>query len=120
MYEFRNNIALVGVAAALSITPTLAVAQDDAATAASEPAGPTTAMTPEQDAAMQAWPAQQQAVFKLWPAETQAYYWSLSEERQKMFWALSDSDKVALGQMAEPQRESTWAQIEARLMPSAS
>ncbi len=34
-----------------------------------------------------------------------------------MFWALSDSDKVALSTMAEPQRESTWAQIETQLKP---
>jgi hypothetical protein len=117
MHKSLNTIALAGLVAAVALTPAAAFTQDDMAT---EPSAPTAAMAPEQEAAMQSWPAEKQAAFKAWPAETQAYYWSLSAERQKMFWALSDSDKVALSTMAEPQRESIWAQIEARLMPSAS
>jgi hypothetical protein len=116
-----NIIALTGLAAAVAVMPAAAVSQDEMApdtpTEAATQAEP---MTPEQDAAMQAWPAEKQAAFKVWPKETQAYYWSLSDERQKMFWALSDSDKVRLSTMAEPQRESSWAQIESRLKaPSA-
>lgn len=116
MHTFLNTVALVGVASALSITPTLVVAQDGTATAAPEAAVsatvPAAVMTPEQDAAIQAWPDEQQAAFKLWPAETQVYYWTLTADRQKMFWALSDNDKVALSAIEEPQRESIWAQIE--------
>lgn len=110
MHKSLNIIALVGVAAAIAAAPVVALAQDEPA----QSAPPTTS---EQDAAMQAWPTDKQVAFKTWPAETQAYYWSLSAERQKMFWALADSDKVALSTMAEPQRESTWAQIESRLNP---
>ncbi|MDP5102889.1 MAG: hypothetical protein NWP98_03090 [Erythrobacter sp.] len=113
MHKSLNISALVGVAAAFALTPAVTAAQDNTEPEAAET---TAAMTPEQEAMMQAWPADQQAAFKLWPAETQEYYWSLSAARQKMFWALSDSDKVALSTMAEPQRESTWAQIESRLM----
>jgi len=40
MHKFLNNIALVGVAAALSTTPTLAVAQDDAAPPRLNPQAP--------------------------------------------------------------------------------
>jgi hypothetical protein len=121
MHKSLNTIALAGLVAAVAVTPAAAFAQDDMAPdTATESAAPSAPMTAEQNAAMQSWPAEKQAAFKAWPAATQAYYWSLSAERQKMFWALSDSDKVALSTMAEPQRESTWAQIESRLMPSAS
>lgn len=82
-----------------------------------EAAAPATGMTPDQEAAMQTWPADKQSAFRLWPADTQAYFWSLTDEREAMFWSLSDSDKVALSQMPEPQRESVWAQIETRAAP---
>lgn len=114
MHKFLNNVALAGSSLALALTPAMIVAQDDTGAATPEAAAPKAAMTPNQDAAMVSWPAEQRAAFKLWPAETQAYFWSLTKERQKLFWALADSDKVALSRMAEPQRESVWAQIESR------
>ncbi len=117
MHKSFKNIALIGTAALLATTPALAVSQDDAAQEAAPPTAPDAPMTAAQDAAMQAWPADQQSAFKLWPADTQAYFWTLTAERQTMFWTLSDSDKVALSMMAEPRRESTWAQIESRLQP---
>jgi len=118
MHKFLKNIALGGMAAALACTSGLAAAQDDAVPAAPDATAPTAILNPDQEAAMQAWPADQQASFKTWPAETQAYFWSLTAERQKMFWALSDGDKVTLSNMPEPQRESTWAQLESRINPS--
>lgn len=65
-------------------------------------------------------PEEKQAAIAKWPTETQTYYQSLTEDRQKMFWALSDNDKVTLSQMPEEQRESVWAQIEARVKPLQS
>jgi len=84
------------------------------------PAATTPPPTADQDATMQSWPADRQAGFKAWPAETQTYFWSLNPQRQEIFWALSDSDKVTLSKMPEAQRESTWAQIEARVTPPRS
>jgi hypothetical protein len=121
MHKLLNQFGLAGIGMALVLSPAALLAQDEGAPEdAPEAAAPAEAMTPEQDAAMQALPADKQAALKAWPADTQAYYWSLSENRQKMFWALADSDKVALSRMAEPERESTWAQIEARIMPQSS
>jgi hypothetical protein len=119
MHKSLKIFALAAAGTALSAIPFSLAAQEKApadppANAPAEASAPAPAMTAAQEAAMQAWPADKQQAFKAWPAETQEYFWSLSQERQKMFWALSDSDKVALSQMAEPQRESVWAQIEAR------
>jgi len=121
MHKFLKNIAASGLAVSLAAVPAIAASQsENAPTPDATMAAPGQPTPEEQDAAMQAWPADKQAAFKAWPAETQAYYWSLSQERQKMFWALSDSDKVRLSQMVEPQRESTWAQIESQVAPSQS
>jgi hypothetical protein len=113
MHKFLKTFGLAGAATTLALTPAVLAAQDtvpettpapEATAPAAEAADPRVgALTPEQQAAITAW-----------PAETRDYYFSLSEERQKIFWALSDSDKVALSRMPEAQRESTWAQIEAR------
>jgi hypothetical protein len=121
MHKFLNHFGLAGIGMAFVLSPVAVLAQDETTPeTAPQAAAPAEAMTREQDAAMQALPADKQAALKAWPAETQAYYWSLSAERQKMFWALADSDKVALSRMAEPERESAWAQIEARVMPQSS
>lgn len=118
MHKSLKILALTGAANALVLIPTFATAQDAADETA---AADTTAMTAQEptgeDAKLASLPADKQAAIKAWPPETQKYYWSLTEERQSLFWALSDTDKVSLSQMPEQQRESTWAQIEARTTP---
>lgn len=111
MHKSLNRFAFAGFGLALAIAPATLSAKDEATAQPAQQAAPASS---EQQAKMQSWPADKQAAFKAWPAETQAYFWSLSEERQAMFWALSDGDKVSLSKMAEPQRESVWAQIESR------
>lgn len=134
MHKHLNKLGLAGLAAAFSLTPAMALAQQTAAP--STPPGTTMQQTPpmaqpmpeqqapmpdaEQKSMMKSWPADKQAAFKQWPAETQSYFWSLPPERQNMFWALTDSDKVKLSAMPEKQRETVWAQIEAQLAPAAS
>jgi hypothetical protein len=76
---------------------------------------PSAMSTADQDTKVQSWPAEQQTAYKAWSPETQTYFWSLTEERQKIFWRINDADKTTLATMAEPQRESTWAELEARL-----
>ncbi|UVI38645.1 hypothetical protein [Qipengyuania spongiae] len=56
--------------------------------------------------------AEQQAQHDAWPAETQTYYASLTPQRQQLFWQLRDADKVALSQLPEAEKESTWQMIE--------
>ena len=109
MHKSLTMFGLAGAAMMIAQTPALAKAQEEEPEAAA-PANNT-------DARLAGLTAEQQAAFKAWPAETQSYYLSLNAERQKIFWALSDSDKVALSRMPEQQRESTWAQIEARVVP---
>jgi hypothetical protein len=116
MHKFLTILGIAGTAATLALTPALLAAQD----AAPDPAPAPEAATPAPDAAdprLAALTAEQQAAIKAWPAETRDYYFSLTQERQKIFWALSDSDKVALSRMPDQQRESAWAQIEARTKP---
>lgn len=124
MQKSFNMIGLAGIAA-VAVTPAVVIAQDQSGTdtvpePGQEAAAPAAPMPPEQEAIMQSWPADQQAAFKTWPVQTQSYYWSLNAKRQKMFWALSDGDKVMLSNMAEPQRETIWAQIESRFVPPRS
>ena len=114
MHKSLTKFGLAGAAMALALTPALASAQDAAPEASPEAAPETPAPAENADARLAGLTPEQQAAFKAWPAETQTYYWSLTEARQKIFWALSDSDKVTLSKMPEQQRESTWAQIEAR------
>lgn len=118
MHKSLTKFAVAGAAMALAYTPVLVSAQEatpEATPEASPEAAPEPAAPADNaDARLAALTPEQQAALKAWPAETQTYYWSLTEERQKIFWALSDSDKVTLSRMPEQQRESTWAQIEAR------
>lgn len=114
MHKSLTKFALAGAAMALAYTPALVSAQEATPEASPEAAPEPAAPADNADARLAALTPEQQAAFKAWPAETQTYYWSLTEERQKIFWALSDSDKVTLSRMPDEQRESTWAQIEAR------
>jgi hypothetical protein len=108
MHKFLNKCGFATIAMTLCLTPAMVAAQEADATETPPEAGaPAAGLTAEQEAEMQSW-----------PTETQVYYQSLSPERQALFWALSDSDKVTLSNMPEPQRESTWAQIESRTAPS--
>lgn len=134
MHKYLNKLGLAVTAAALSMTPAMASAQQTAEPPTSpdmalQHSSPMTQTMPdqhkalsdaEQQSLMEAWPAEKQASFKQWPAETQEYFWSLTPERKNLFWALADSDKVKLSNMPEQQRESVWAQIEAQLDPSRS
>ncbi len=120
MHKSLKIFAIAAAGTALSAIPSALLAQDNAPADAPAASAPAAALTAEQEAAMKAWPADKQQAFKAWPAETQAYFWTLTEERQQKFWSLSDNDKVALSQMAEPQRESVWAQIDAGSRPSQS
>ena len=74
---------------------------------------PDPALTPEQKAEHDGWPAEKQAAYAAWPGETKGYYWTLSDERRMMFWALADSDTIALTAMTGPEREAAWERIEA-------
>lgn len=56
----------------------------------------------------------QKAAMKAWPEDTKAFYSSLSPEQQQIFWQLSDEDKVNLSRMEPTQRDNVMRQLEAR------
>ncbi|WP_086617324.1 hypothetical protein [Erythrobacter tepidarius] len=117
MHKSLTIFALAGAGLIFAALPAALCAQTEAPAEGVPSAEP---MTAEQEAVIATWPADRQQAFKAWPSQTQSYFWSLSEARRELFWALPDSDKVALSQMAEAQRESVWAEIEARTRPPRS
>ena len=73
------------------------------------------AMTPQQKAAYDDWPADKKAAYDGWPAEYQAYYWSLSSNQQTGWWALSAEQRGQIMGMDAAQRSAAWVSIEAQL-----
>ena len=65
------------------------------------------ALSAEQQASYDGWPAEQQAQFDTWPGEVQTYFLTLTPERQSLFWRISDANKVTLaGLSAEQQAQA--------------
>lgn len=78
------------------------------------------AISPDQMAQFDSWPAEKQRQYDLWPPATKEYYWSLDPVRQGLFWRLADEDKIALTAMTGPEREATWRQIMSRVLAPPS
>lgn len=93
MRKFSKSI----LAASLSM---LAVPTIPAFAAQDAPPAAPGALTPDQQAAMQAW-----------PEDTKAFYASLSPEQQQVFWRLTDEDKVKLSRMAPAERDELMRQL---------
>lgn len=119
-FRTHSMYLVSGSFAALTMgNPTLvaAMVQDEAAMTQDEAEVVTTppaAMSDEQQAMFDSWPADQQAAFMGWPEETKIYYWSLAPERQDLFWRHTDDNKISLTAMGEEDRASAWQMIEAR------
>ena len=62
---------------------------------------PAQSMTPEQ-----------QAAYDAWPENVRTYYDGLSASRQVLFQRIADGDKVKLAGLPSEQQETTWASIE--------
>lgn len=100
-----SALVLAGLAASIS-APTLA--QDAAVTAAPTTA---TALTAEQQAIYDGWPADKKADYETWPQAYKDYYWSLKTEQQTGFWALTDDQRGQVYKMTPEQREIAWTSI---------
>jgi hypothetical protein len=100
MRIFSKSVVLAALAVAVPSAPALAM-QEPAPMAKED-------MSPEQKAAM-----------KAWPEDTKAFYSSLSREQQEVFWALSDEEKVNLSRMEPTQRDDVMRQLEARMNSAA-
>ena len=111
----RKLIAIAILAGALPASGALAQ-EADAPDAATTAPAESFALTPEQSAAYDSWPADQQAKYDAWPADTQGYYWSLTPPRQEVFWRLRDEDKLAVTAMGEEAREAAWTALEDRML----
>jgi len=96
MRKISKSVVLAALAA-MAVPAAPALAQDMA------PAQPGRDVSPDQKAAM-----------KAWPEDTKAFYSSLSPEQQQIFWQLSDEDKVNLSRMEPTQRDNVMRQLEAR------
>lgn len=111
----RNYSMLVSAAMAASFTVP-ATAQDAPAQDVMEEPAPQppamVAMSPEQQAILDGWPAEQRTQYDAWPAATQSYYWTLSPTRQGLFWRISDPDKVRLSQMTPDEQAASWETVE--------
>ena len=94
------------VVAAAAIVSGPAFAQDtETVPPSAEPAEPATGA---------ALTAEQQAQHDAWPADTQAYFQSLTPDRQELFWRISDDNKLALTRLPPEQQDQAWAQIESQ------
>ncbi|GAB5349422.1 hypothetical protein [Alteriqipengyuania sp. 357] len=105
----RKTISIILATAGIAIaSPAIAQEsmppQDDTFESAPD-AGTVPGLTPEQQSALESW-----------PAETQEYYLTLSPDRQALFWQLSDPDKVAISQLPREQQDATWAALQERAM----
>jgi hypothetical protein len=97
MHKISKSLVLAALAAmAVPVAPALAQGQEMAPAEKRD-------MSPDQKAAM-----------KAWPEDTKAFYSSLSSEQQQIFWQLSDEDKVNLSRMEPTQRDNVLRQLEAR------
>lgn len=86
------------------VLATPAMAQDTG-----DPLAPPSAMDETMPSALS---PEQQAQYDVWPAEVQAYHDMLSPSRQGMFWRLNDQDKVSLANMSPMEQEQVWTAIE--------
>jgi hypothetical protein len=97
MRKISKSVVLAALAAmAVPVAPALAQGQEMAPAEKRD-------MSPDQKAAMNAW-----------PEDTKGFYSSLSSEQQQIFWQLSDEDKVNLSRMEPTQRDNVLRQLEAR------
>jgi len=115
-----RNLILSGVAAiALSALP--ALAQDagaDVNDAAAAPA-PAATLTDEQQAMVDAWPADKQTMYAAWSPDYQAYFWTLSPEQQAGYWVLTPTQRSQIAAMTPEQRTVAWQSIGRQLAAGA-
>lgn len=103
------------LAGAASLTLIFGTAPLAAQTAGAGAAAAQAAMTPQQKAAYDAWPADRKSAYDGWPAEYQAYYWSLSSNQQTGWWVLTPEQRTQIMGMDAAQRTAAWVSIEAQL-----
>lgn len=82
--------------------PTTSAAPVPAPTAAPAPApAPAPALT-----------AEQKAAYEAWPAEAKTYFGGLTPARQAIFLRISDEDKAKILKLEAAQQEQVWASLE--------
>lgn len=115
-----RNLILAGVATlALAAAPALAQdASTDSDTSAAA-ATPTTKLTTEQQAIVDAWPADKQTMYAAWSPEYQAYFWTLTPEQQEGYWVLTPTQRSQIAAMTPAQRTIAWQSIGRQLATGA-
>ena len=83
------------------------------------PADATTAgdytLTPEQQAAFDAWTPEEQAQYAALDAAQKQYFWTLPPDRQRGYWMLTPDQRMQIYSMTPEQRELAWQSISAQL-----
>ena len=104
----RTLFLASAAALALGFGGTALVAQDMAMPMA-------VAMSVDQQASYQAWPAEQRTGYDAWPARYQTYFWTLTPGQQAAWWRLNGEQRTQVFAMAPEQRVVAWTSIEAQL-----
>jgi len=112
-----RTMLLASVGLALAAAPAIIAAQDTAPAATAPPTtvvttdGRLLTLTPEQQAAYDAWPADRQAEYTAWPYDYRVYYWSLQPAQQAGYWAMSTDQRGMIYKMSPEQRAKAWQAI---------
>lgn len=72
----------------------------------------TTAPAPVTTPATTALTAEQQAAYDSWPANAQSYFDGLTPERQALFLRIADADKLKIVALDPAQQEQVWTSLE--------
>jgi hypothetical protein len=107
----------VMIAVAMMCAPAALIAQDMATTDMQDE---TVAMTAEQKAMYDAWPADRRTAFDAWPNDYRVYYWTLTPDQQGAYWVLTDDQRMKVAAMTDAQRAAVWGQIVAQYKANAA
>ncbi|HKX79611.1 MAG TPA: hypothetical protein VJM34_13920 [Novosphingobium sp.] len=119
-----RTILLAGAGAlAVLAMPAISVAQSDPAPSAGVPGSINSVqdkrggykLTPEQQAAYDAWPADRRTDYETWPNDYQVYYWTLEPDYQTGYWTLTPEQRTQIHGMTPEQRTQAWASITQQL-----
>lgn len=107
-----RKLLFAGAGALAMISASAAVQAQNTAAAPAPPAeAAAPAMTADQKAMYDTWPASRKADFDAWPAEYKNYFWSLTPEQQEGYLALTPEQREQIYKMAPEQRELAWKSV---------
>ena len=119
MLYFLRASALALAVAGVPATIHAQSATADAA-APSVPADASFAMSAQQMAQHDGWPADVQGKYDALPSAQQAYFWTLDPDQQKGWWAMTGPQRAQVLAMTPDQRAQVWPSIVAQVKGGGS